>query len=121
MKRKILVVVSSLALLLSSGCVKLVNEYDESVEGIVIDKEYKESYTRTYITPIICNKTTVMIPRIVTYPEKYNIVIEYKDMQKTIDDVLLYSQYDIGDTIEMEIHYKIYSDDTIERELKVRD
>lgn len=103
-----------------AGCAKCINEYDKTVVGIVEGKEYIAAYNSTYMVPVHIGKVTTMQPRTRHHAAKYEVTIIVEDLSVTINDENLYNQYEIGDSIDMNIHYKEYDDGTIKRKTSVK-
>ena len=119
--RKITYLFSLLFLCISLiGCAKCINEYDKTIMGIVDNKEYTAEYNSTYMVPVKVGKVTTMSPRIIHHAAKYEITIIVDDMSVTINNEDLYNQYEIGDFINMNVHYKEYDDGTVKRKASVK-
>lgn len=119
--KKIKYLVSLLFLcMMLAGCAKCINEYDKTVVGIVDNKEYTAAHNSTYMVPVHIGKVTTMQPRTRHYAAKYEITIIVDDMSIVINDEDLYNQYEIGDSIDMNVHYKEYDDGTIKRKASVK-
>ena len=88
--------------------------------GIVDNKEYTAAYNSTYMVPVKVGKVTTMQPRIAYHAAKYEVTIIVEDMSVVIDNEDLYNQYEIGDSIDMNIHYKEYDDETVKRKASVK-
>ena len=119
--RKITYLFSLLLLCMAlTGCAKCINEYDKTVVGTVDNKEYTAAYNFTYMVPVRVGKVTTMQPRIMHHSEKYEITIIVDNMSVIIDNEDLYNQYEIGDSINMNVHYKEYNDGTVKRKASVK-
>lgn len=103
-----------------TGCAKCINEYDKTAAGIVDNKEYTAAYNSTYMVPVIVGKVTTMQPRIAHHAAKYEVTIIVEDMSVIIDNEDLYNQYEAGDSIDMNVHYKEYDDGTVKRKASIK-
>lgn len=118
-KIKYLVLLFLLCMILA-GCAKCINEYDKTIVGIVDNKEYAAAYNSTYMAPVRVGKITTMQPRTRHHAAKYEVTIIVDDMSIIINDEDLYNQYEIGDSIDMNVHYREYDDGTVKRKASIK-
>lgn len=119
--KKIKYLVSLLLLCtLLAGCAKCINEYDKAAVGTVDNKEHIAAYNSTYMTPVHIGKVTTMQPRTMHHAARYEVTIIVNDMSVTIDNEDLYNQYEVGDSIDMNIHYKEYDNGMVKRKVSVK-
>lgn len=102
------------------GCAKCINEYDKTVVGTINNKEYTAAHNSTYMVPVHIGKVTTMQPRNIHYSAKYEVTIIVGEIYVVIDNKDLYNQYKIGDSIDMNVHYKEYNDGTIKKKFSVK-
>lgn len=89
------------------GCAKLVSTEYENVEVTIVD----EYHRAMWLQPVIAGKVTTYI----THPAVWEIIVEYNDVEYTIDDEDTYNKYKdkIGQTTIGELEIKTYDDGTV--------
>lgn len=77
------------------GCSRIVTEEIVEVTVVVVEKDYRASYT-TY-TYVKVGQVTNMIPN--RHPEKHYVTVEFEDMTETFEDEDLYDRVKEGESI----------------------
>ena len=89
------------------GCATLIKTETVDVEAVVVDSWYQIGYS----VPVRVGNTTTYV----RHPAKYIVVVEYEDLDLTINNEELYQQYKnrIGDTITCTMVIQYYDDGSI--------
>ena len=94
MKKRILIV---LLLLFLTACTKHLEE------GIVIEKHFEEAHTVYLPTVIIINKVTRIIPRWISYDDRWYIIVQQDEKRDSWDvSEEVYDSVEIGDYVKRE-------------------
>lgn len=90
-----------------TGCTKCVSVETSTVQVTIVDEHYSD----TYIMPISTGKTTMMV----TYPEEYEIVVEYNGLKYIISGQKAYDKYSnkIGECANAILEIRKYDDGTM--------
>ena len=98
------------------GCSRIVTEESVEVTAVVVDKDYRASYT-TY-SYVKVGKVTNMIPNVHT--ERHYVTVEYEDMTETFEDEELYDSVKEGESITVYL-YRGYDEngELVRKELKL--
>ena len=110
--KKVLSIVVIICLMFSLvGCAQLVSTEYDSVEVNIVDKHYRGAW----LQPVRAGKVTTFI----THPARYEIIVEYKSVEYTIDDSDTYNRYKdkIGQTTVGTLEIRTYDDDTVEYDI----
>lgn len=86
---------------------KYAYEYVKDVECVVIDKNYKPSYTTIQTTSLPKPDGTISIEnRTVVHPARYDIKVKYEELnlKNTFDNSSLYDKYEVGDKINLKLY-----------------
>lgn len=110
MKIKKLTVLLVLFSILLTGCAKLISTESEVVEAEVIYTYHRG----VMILPQTVGKTTMLV----TYPARYEVTVQYNDIETTISSQELYEQVKIGDKVSCNLITKYYDNNLIEKELE---
>lgn len=87
----------ALASMMLVGCTQVAVYDNKTVDAVVVDKEYKKSYT----THVMSGK--VLVP--IRHPEKHFVTLQYKDVRDTIENESLYNLVEIGSSLP--VNYKV--------------
>ena len=109
---KLITIIFALLLLITLvfslvGCAKCICTEYENVEVTIVDKYYRAMW----IQPVRTGKVTTFI----THPARYEITVEYNDIEYTISGSDTYDKYKdkIGQIIIGELEIKTYDDGTV--------
>lgn len=94
-----------------TGCAKVINTEYESVEVNVVDIYHRAMWMQ----PIRSGKVTTFI----THPAIYEVVVEYNDVEYTINDHDTYNRYKgkIGHTAIGTLEIRTYDDGTVKYDI----
>lgn len=96
-----------------SGCAKVVETKEETVQAEITDKSYQSTYTTyTYI-----NKQLFPI----VHPAVKHMTIKYNDLEETFSSYSLYDNYEIGDTIDVTLITKYMDDGTTKMYIRLKE
>ena len=98
-------------MILLVGCAECIDTKYENVEVNIVNKHYRAMWMQ----PIRSGKVTTFI----THPARYEIIIEYKGTEYTIDDSDTYDKYKdkVGKTVIGTLETRTYDDGTVKYDI----
>ena len=90
------------------GCNLIESEEVVEVTAVVVEKDYRASYTTYY--PMKVGKVTTMMPQV--HPEKHYVTVQYEDMTEIFEDEDLYDRVEKGEQVEIYL-YRGYDKDGV--------
>lgn len=110
MKKIIAGIMSLCSIFCFTGCKEVVDIERMTVEATVTDKYHRGMW----LQPVHAGEVTTII----THPAVWRTTFHYQGYEVVVSGSEVYSQYEIGDTVECELVTYYYDDSSIENKLE---